>query len=226
MTNETQPRRRGPVLFGLAAAALLAGLAGIYVIGGADGNRQEAGACSGALARAASIGAAAQGEVAAFLPATKAQSFSDLAFLAPDGSQMTLADFRGRTVLLNLWATWCAPCRKEMPALDRLQAELGSEAFEVVTVSVDQGSPDKPKAFLSEIGVASLAFYSDPTMGIFHKVRSYGRAPGLPTTLLVDGEGCEIGALMGPAEWDSPDALALIRAAMEKGRAAMEDGKK
>jgi thiol-disulfide isomerase/thioredoxin len=217
MTNGTQPRRRGPIFLGLAAVALLAGLAGIYVIGGPDGNRQAAASCSAATARAAAVAPLARGEVAAFLPATRGEPLPELAFLAPDGGKTTLADFRGRTVLLNLWATWCAPCRKEMPALDRLQAELGSDAFEVVAVSVDQGSPDKPKAFLDEIGVANLRFYSDPTMGIFQKIRAYGRAPGLPATLLIDGEGCEIGALMGPAEWDAPDAVALIRAALDAG---------
>lgn len=219
MTGETKPRAgRTVVLAALAAAALAAGLGGIYVIGGADGNTQTAAACGSAAEVAAAIAPQARGEVAAFLPAKAPASFADLAFLDAAGERRTLADLGGRLLLVNLWATWCAPCRKEMPALDQLQAELGGDAFEVVTISVDQGSDAKPKAFLNEIGVSHLAFRSDPSMKIFHDVRARGRAPGLPTTLLLDGRGCEIGALLGPAEWASPDAKALISAAIAEER--------
>jgi thiol-disulfide isomerase/thioredoxin len=223
MTNGTRPPRR-TLLVGIAAVALMAGLAGIYVIGGADGNRQQAGSCSAAASLAAEIAPLARGEVAAFLPAKNPNTLSDLAFSNDAGAPLTLADFRDRVVLVNLWATWCAPCRKEMPALDQLQAELGSDDFEVVAVSVDQTGEEKPRAFLKEIGVSNLAFYADPTMKIFQDVRARGRAPGLPTTLLVDGKGCEIGALMGPAEWASEDAKALVRAAIEAQRKTASSG--
>ena len=219
MTNGTRPPRR-TLLVGIAAVALMAGLAGIYVIGGADGNRQQAGACNAAATLAAEIAPLARGEVAAFLPAKAPSQLSDLAFSNDAGAPLTLADFRDRVVLVNLWATWCAPCRKEMPALDQLQAELGSDDFEVVAVSVDQTGEEKPRAFLKEIGVGNLAFYADPTMKIFQDVR----ARGLPTTLLVDGNGCEIGALMGPAEWASEDAKTLVRAAIDARRKVAPEG--
>ncbi|WP_417771523.1 thiol:disulfide interchange protein TlpA [Stappia sp.] len=219
MTNETQPRpRRRLALAALAAAALAAGLGGVYVIGGADGNTKQAASCRGALDIARAVAPMAKGELAAFLPAEKPMSVADLTFSDDAGQKMSLADFSGKTVLLNLWATWCAPCRKEMPALDQLEAEMGSDDFEVVAVSVDQNGNEKPKAFLKEIGVEHLVFRADPSMKIFQDVRARGRAPGLPTTLLIDGKGCEIGAVMGPAEWASGDAKALIRAALDEGR--------
>jgi thiol-disulfide isomerase/thioredoxin len=111
---------------------------------------------------------------------------------------------------LNLWATWCGPCREEMPALDRLQKEMGSDKFEVVAVSVDKNGVEKAREFMAGIDVNSLAFYADPTARAASKVK----AIGMPATLLVDAEGREIGRLMGPAEWDSPDAKRLIEAAL------------
>src|SRR5690606_2801471 len=116
-------------------------------------------------------------------------------------------------VLLNLWATWCAPCREEMPALDRLQSDLASQQFQVVAVSVDRGTTERPKAFLEEVGATNLPFYADPTMAIFNTLRERGRATGLPSTVLVNGEGCALGAMYGPADWASDDAKALIAAA-------------
>lgn len=215
MTNELIRRsRRAPALVALGGAALVAGLAAVYVIGGANGNVGEEGQCAAALAAGQAAKPFAKGELAAFLAAQKPLSVADLTFSGDDGKPLSLADFKGRTLLLNIWATWCAPCRKEMPALDRLQAELGGEDFEVVAVNVDRGSTDKPKKFLAEVGAGNLAFYADNTMGIFNALRSRGRATGLPSTMLIDGEGCEIGSMYGPAEWSSEEAKALIRAAM------------
>jgi thiol-disulfide isomerase/thioredoxin len=125
-----------------------------------------------------------------------------------------LASFRGRTVLLNLWATWCVPCRKEMPTLDALQGELGGDRFEVVAVNIDTRDPDKPKEFLKQIGVKKLAYYTDPSAKTFQDLKNIGRAFGMPTTLLIDPHGCEIGTIAGPAEWASKDALKLIEAAL------------
>lgn len=206
--------KRGLGLVALAGiAGLLAGLAGVYVSGWGEGN-EEAAACAASGPIAASLKPLAVGEVAAFLAADEPAALDELTFQAADGKPLTIADFRGRTILLNLWATWCAPCRKEMPALDRLQAEMGSETFEVVAVNVDLGDPAKPDAFLAETGIAALAHYRDPTMKIFNDLKVRGLAFGMPTTLLIDGRGCQIGALHGPAEWDSPEAKALISAGM------------
>jgi len=134
-------------------------------------------------------------------------------FNRADGKRLTLADFKGKVILLNLWATWCAPCRKEMPHLDQLQKELGSDQFEVVALSVDRGSPEKSKAFLAEVGVSSLKFYHDPAA----KAGFALMAIGMPTTLLFDREGREIGRLVGPAEWHSQEAKDLIRAVIAAG---------
>jgi thiol-disulfide isomerase/thioredoxin len=138
----------------------------------------------------------------------------DLAFHDAAGKPLTLAHWRGRTVLLNLWATWCVPCRKEMPALDALEQRLGSPKFEVVAVNIDTRDADKPKAWLKEVGVEKLGYYADPTARTFQDLKSVGRAFGMPTTLLVDGQGCEIGTIAGPAEWASEDAIKLIKAAV------------
>lgn len=176
-------------------------------------------ACSGTVERARALQPLAKGDVAAFALATDPRRLPPLAFTDGTGKAVTLADFRGRVVLLNLWATWCVPCRKEMPALDRLQATLGGPAFEVVAVNLDTRDPEKPRAFLSEIGVKALGFYADPATGTFQALRAVGRGFGLPTTILVDRDGCELGFLAGPAEWGGADAEALVRAALASARA-------
>lgn len=135
------------------------------------------------------------------------------AFNGPDGKSMTLSDLKGKVVLLNLWATWCAPCRKEMPHLNQLQEELGSDQFEVVAVSVDRGSAEKSKKFLAKVGATALRFYHDPTAQASFSLM----AIGMPTTLLFDRDGREIGRLVGPAEWHSKDAQDLIKAALAAG---------
>ncbi len=111
-------------------------------------------------------------------------------------------------VLLNFWATWCAPCRKELPALDKLQKQLGSPKFEVLALAVDRAGPEKAKRFLDDTKVTSLPLYIDTTA----RAANAMRAVGMPTTILIDAEGREIGRLVGPAEWDSEDAVRLIRA--------------
>lgn len=215
-----------PKLIVIAAlAGVAAGAVAVYFNGGPSGNRPAAAttsaaaeaadaACVAKADRAKALAAMAIGEVAAMLPADPPQSLAALTFEDPAGQAMTLADRAGRTVLVNLWATWCAPCRAEMPALDALQRDKGSDRFEVVTVNVDTGDAEKPRKFLSEIGVSDLALYRDPTMGIFNDLKKRGLALGLPVTLLVDGEGCLLAHMNGPAEWSSADAGRLIDAAL------------
>lgn len=144
-----------------------------------------------------------------FVASASPKPVPQLQFTDKDGRSLSLTDFRGKVVLLNIWATWCPPCRKEMPSLDRLQARLGGPDFEVVAVSIDQGN-DAPfivEEFLREIEVKHLRIYLDQTGGA---ARTVG-ALGLPVTLLVDRRGRELGRLVGPAEWDSPEAIAKIR---------------
>jgi thiol-disulfide isomerase/thioredoxin len=217
-----------PRLLAVAAlAGAFAGAVAVYVSVTLSGNNappSAAGAmvnadanaklCAAKADRARTVAAAATGEVAAMLPADPPQSLKTLAFNAPDGAPITLADRSGKTLLVNLWATWCAPCRAEMPALDALQKELGSEKFEVVAVNVDTGDDAKPKKFLAETGVEALGFYRDNTMAVFEELKTRGLALGLPVTLLVDGEGCLLAHMNGPAEWSSADAKKLIGVAL------------
>ncbi len=130
-----------------------------------------------------------------------------LSFMDAAGLPKTLADYSGKVVLLNLWATWCAPCRKEMPTLNRLQAKLGGPDFEVVALSVDLKGPDVVKKFYAEIGITHLALNIDSSAKAMFALD----AVGLPMTLLINRHGKEIGRLIGPAEWDAPDMVDFIR---------------
>ena len=207
-------------------AGVLAGAVAVYVSENHLGNDAPAQAaigqtpddvaCAAKADSAKTIAAAATGQVAALLPADPPQSLKSLAFNGPDGKPMSLADHAGKVTLLNLWATWCAPCRAEMPALDALQKEMGSDRFEVVAVNVDTGDDTKPKKFLGDIGVGTLGYYSDHTMTVFNDVKKRGLALGLPVTMLVDGSGCLIAHMNGPAEWSGPDAKKLVETALSQ----------
>ena len=139
----------------------------------------------------------------------------ELAFQDGSGQPKTLADWRGRTVLLNLWATWCVPCRKEMPALEVLQTRLGGPNFEVVAINIDTRDDEKPKNFLREANLTRLGYFGDQNAKVFQDLKAVGRALGMPTSVLVDGQGCEIGTISGPADWASDDAIKLITAAIQ-----------
>ena len=168
-----------------------------------------------AVELARKIAPLAHGEVAALTMATTPLQLPDLAFEDAEGKPRKLSDWRGKTVLVNLWATWCVPCRKEMPALDSLQAKLGGKEFEVVAVNIDTRDPEKPKNFLKEANLTRLGYFTDQKAKVFQDLKSIGKALGMPTSVLVDGQGCEIANLAGPAEWASDDAIKLIKAAMQ-----------
>jgi thiol-disulfide isomerase/thioredoxin len=196
-----------------AAAGILIVLAGIYGIGRMRSNPADA-ACQPAVNAASRIAPLVHGEVAALALAQTPFHVPDLAFKDAQGRDKTLADWRGRTVLLNLWATWCVPCRREMPALDALEQKLGGPDFEVVAVNIDTRDPQKPLNFLKEIGVSHLAYYADQSARVFEDLKSAGKAFGMPTTIIVDRSGCEIGTMAGPAEWASDDGVKLVSAAI------------
>jgi thiol-disulfide isomerase/thioredoxin len=195
-------------------AALLAAIAGfgaVYVtLGRSDNAQSPAAPVVRTSSSPASDGRAqlSEGQMAAFVFRKEAGALPAIKFTDATGSERTLADWRGKVVLLNLWATWCLPCRKEMPALDRLQGELASDGFEVVAVCVDRTGLPGARKFLAEAGVTRLALYADATA----RMATTLRAAGLPATLLIDREGREIGRLLGPAAWDGEDAKRLIRA--------------
>jgi thiol-disulfide isomerase/thioredoxin len=207
-------RRRQLVARGVTGLfGALAVLAGIYGIGRLRSNPADA-TCQAAVNAGARIAPLVHGEVAALAVAQRPFRVPDLAFKDAEGRDKRLADWRGRTVLFNLWATWCVPCRREMPALDRLQGALGSRDFEVVAVNIDTRDPEKPLAFLKDVGISHLAYYSDESAHVYEDLKSAGKAFGMPTTVLVDRSGCEIGTMAGPAEWSSDDGVKLVTAAI------------
>ncbi len=128
------------------------------------------------------------------------------AFAALDGARVRLADFKGRVVLLNFWATWCAPCILEMPSLDRLQAALGDRGLAVLAVSIDRGGAKVIRPFAKRLGLEHLGLYHDDKGALF---KAFG-VTGLPTTFLIDRQGGVVGVYPGPAEWDGPEARVLI----------------
>jgi thiol-disulfide isomerase/thioredoxin len=211
-----KPRLGRPVLIALLLG-VGAGLAAVYGMGGLQRNGTPAQAdagCEGAVEAARRLKPLVHGEIAALTLSEIPRRIPDLSFRDGDGRPVRLADFRGQSVLLNLWATWCIPCRKEMPALDRLQGQINGKGFAVVAVNIDTGDPAKPHRFLSDVGIKNLAYYDDPSTNVFQELKRVGRAVGLPTSILIDRTGCEIGYLAGPAEWSSEEALKLIQAAL------------
>jgi thiol-disulfide isomerase/thioredoxin len=203
--------RRLPLAIGTVLIGAVLGWTGIWISGlrGTQGDP----ACRGAVDIARKIAPLAHGEVAALTMATAPLRLPDLAFEDADGKSKKLSDWRGKTVLVNLWATWCVPCRKEMPALERLQTKLEGPNFEVVAINIDTRDSEKPKNFLKEANLTRLGFFSDEKAKVFQDLKSIGRALGMPTSVLVDAQGCEIATIAGPAEWDSDDAVKLITAA-------------
>ncbi len=198
------PRRT----FAALGAALAALAAGAVISSRPAPDKAACPAASRALAD--KLRPLASGDLAAL--AVKPVVAPALAFMDANGAKRTLADFRGRAIVLNLWATWCVPCRAEMPALDALQAQAGGPGFEVVAVNVDTARVERAPAFLNEIGVTHLARYADHTGDAFETLRLAGKALGLPTSLLIDRDGCEIGVVAGPANWGSAAALAAAKA--------------
>ena len=139
------------------------------------------------------------------------QPVINVRFETEDGSRGDMEDFRGKVILVNVWATWCVPCREEMPTLDALQAELGGDDFEVVALSIDRAGSQVVRRFYDEIGVTNLNMYVDQTMLSMTALRTVG----LPTTILIDAQGRELGRLVGPAEWDDPEMVSFLRGFIE-----------
>jgi thiol-disulfide isomerase/thioredoxin len=212
--------RRIPFAIGAVLIGAAIGFAGIYGIGSLERNAAGDSACRPAVALARKLAPLARGEVAALTMATTPLKLPDLAFEDADGKPRKLSDWRGRTVLVNLWATWCVPCRREMPALESLQTKLGGPDFQVVAVNIDTRDPDKPRNFLNDAKLTRLGYFNDQKAKVFQDLKSIGRALGMPTSVLVDGQGCEIATIAGPADWASEDAIKLITAAIKPSAAA------
>lgn len=148
----------------------------------------------------------------AFIHHKTPKELPEFTFKDGSGNDVSLADFKGKVVVLNLWATWCLPCREEMPSLDNLKANFDEAAFDVVAISMDRGGAAKPRKFYDDIRLKSLDLYYDPTTKAMFKLK----AIGLPATLLIDAMGREIGRLPGPAKWDSDAAFQIVKKALDQ----------
>jgi len=218
MTDQTKaPRaegsaRLGPLLYILAGAfAAIAGFAAVLI---GERMAQDAQRVQPSASGPAGEPAARGADMSKLVYAASPKTLPEIAFADESGQRRSLADWRGKVVLLNLWATWCAPCKIEMPGLNRLQAEMGGPEFEVVAVSLDKTGVEGPRKFLASSKLDKLALYIDGT----GRLASNIGAIGLPATLILDREGREIARMLGPAEWDSAPAKAVIKAAMEGAR--------
>lgn len=208
-----------------AALGLTLGFAGVYFTVGPTANapqlanaassettgRDNANTAAAPRAQANGLKALSVGEMEMFV-FREPQALPAISFVDGEGQKRSFSDWKGRITLVNLWATWCAPCRKEMGDLDRLQAQLGGDNFEVVAISLDRGSDQAPREFLDEIGARNLAFYHDPTARIGTKLGTIG----MPATILIGRDGTELGRMVGPADWDSADAVRLIENVIAK----------
>ena len=229
MTNdmpETTPAlspalRRIPITIAAVVIGGVIGYAGLYGFGWPKAGSGGDPACRAAVDTARRIAPLAHGEVAALTMATAPLKLPDLTFEDAEGRPKKLSDWRGKTVLVNLWATWCVPCRREMPALEGLQQKLRGPNFEVVAINIDTRDPEKPRNFLREAGLTGLGFFNDQKAKVFQELKSIGRAVGMPTSVLVDPKGCEIATIAGPAEWESEDAIKLIEAALKSEAASL-----
>jgi thiol-disulfide isomerase/thioredoxin len=206
-----------PAIYLVAAiVAAIAGFGTVYVSfapsdNGRPGGSETAGeGGAGAGPATGPLAGLNKGPMAPLLAHAKPVDLPDFTVADAGGAAKSLADFKGKVVLLNIWATWCVPCREEMPTLDKLEAKLGGKDFAVVAVNIDKGGPDKAAAFLKETGATQLPLYTDPSGKLFATVKTVG----MPTTLIIDRDGKEIARLIGPADWSSPEALAVIDAAI------------
>lgn len=192
--------RSGRTTSGLIGVAIVVASIGVFMLWRAN---QQASTIEPVAPPASEIAAA--GDSLTLL--AKPRPVPVVNFVNGKGQPMTSADFRGRTVLLNIWATWCAPCRKEMPTLDRLEQKLGGPNFEVVALSIDHQGRDVVARFYRELGIKTLRLYVDQSAKAIGPLG----VVGLPTTLLIDRDGYEIGRKIGPAQWDSAENVELIR---------------
>ncbi|MCB1517317.1 MAG: TlpA family protein disulfide reductase [Hyphomicrobiaceae bacterium] len=192
----------------LLAAAL--GIAAALML--SNGGKVEAKECPVNEAAHDALNGVAQGQLAALQATGAGRGYNDLAFIDDTGRPLTIADFAGKVLLVNFWATWCAPCRAEMPALNNVAAEYNSDDFAIVTINLDLGDEGVQKAqtFLDEEGLGNLPLYADPSFAAFDLLKKEGVSLGLPTTLLIDDKGCELAVLQGPAEWDTDDGRQVV----------------
>src|SRR5579862_8223065 len=188
---------------------------------GSTGRSAWLGTVAVALLIALSAAAAAGEEklkLGEFIPETPPQPAPETAFTDADGKPATFADFKGKPVIVNLWATWCQPCLKEMPSLDRLQSEL-DDRLAVAAVSEDHAGAKRVGPFVAAMGLQTLKIYLDPKSDVGHALN----VRGLPTSIVIDAKGRVVGRVEGAAEWDSPTMLAVLKPLLESSTGALKD---
>jgi thiol-disulfide isomerase/thioredoxin len=215
LSKRNERKRAAPQMVYLIAAVIAAivGFGTVYVSFAPSDNGESAVSSADSATQATGNSPLAglnKGAMAPLVIKPQPVDLPPLTFTGADSKPVSLADFSGKIALLNIWATWCVPCREEMPALDKLDAKLGGKDFQVVAINIDQGGTDKAAAFLKETGVTHLALYTDPSSKLFATLK----VVGMPTTLIVDRNGREIARLVGPADWASPEAVKVIEAAI------------
>jgi len=207
-TRRLQPRRVMLIALGSAALALVLTL----VVG--NFMPVQATQCDPQVIKGQKIDAAAVGMLAALNGTGEGRGYADMAFKDAAGAPTTIGSFAGKKLLVNFWASWCVPCREEMPALDAIATKYNSDTFMVLPINLDVGESglEKAKTFLADAGLKNLPLYADSTFDAFKRLQQQAVAIGLPATLLLDEKGCELAVLQGPAEWDSPDGHNVIDA--------------
>ena len=216
MPEPEKPRpRQTPIRLVLAALGIAAVAIAASLWWGNAGlvSTAQALPCNPQPAAAKAVDTAATGELAALSGTGTGRGYADLHFLDADGKSHTLADFAGKTLLVNFWASWCVPCRVEMPALDKLAAEEDGPDFAVVSVDTAEPDPGKGRAFFNAGGWSHLTYRGEQSFNdAFGRLQTTAVSVGLPTTLLLDRKACEVAVLQGPAAWDSPDGKKVIDA--------------
>lgn len=214
MENTRQRSPRSAFAWAVPVAAGVVIVAGSIAAWLMLGNAGTANECPVQAAAAQVIDAAAVGELAALNGTGEGRGYADLAFKDATGADRTVADFAGKSLLVNFWASWCVPCREEMPALDAIATQYNSDRFMVLPINLDIGANglEKAQAFLDEGQFQNLPLYADNSFAAFERLKREAVAIGLPATLLLDPEGCELAVLQGPAEWHTPDGEAVIKA--------------
>jgi thiol-disulfide isomerase/thioredoxin len=214
MTDTTAPRPQNSGRGRLLVILGLAGLALAIAVWVWLGNAAQAKECPVQAELADTLDKEAVGELAALNGTGEGRGYASMAFKDADGKALTIADFKGKALLVNFWASWCVPCREEMPALDALATKYNSDDFLVLPINLDIGSGglEKAQAFLDENNFANLPLYADNTFAAFETLKQQAVAVGLPATLLLDPVGCELAVLQGPAEWNTPDGEAVVKA--------------
>lgn len=212
-TNAPQPEKsplpRLVLILGIAIMGV--GISAWVFLSNAEPRARE---CPAQTEAGQALDAAAVGELAALNGTGEGRGYRSLTFKNAEGMDTSVAAFSGKRLLVNFWASWCVPCREEMPALDAIAAKYNSDTFMVLPINLDMGADglDKARAFMEEGGFTHLPLYADNTFAAFERLKTEAVAVGLPVSLLLDESGCELAVLPGPAAWNHPDGEAVVEA--------------